>query len=135
MQDNKWVVGLIFLLAIIGVSIWGFGKYQPKATEPKVAGTETSAGTSTGTPAYFDDNAKVMFFYSDGCSWCTKEKDVLEVLAKDGYKVKPMDVGKNQNYWTDYKINGTPTFIAANGERLEGYNELDPLKTWLDSHK
>ena len=43
-----------------------------------------------------------------------------------------MDVIANPNYWQEYSISGTPTFITNTGIRLEGYHEYESLKTWID---
>ena len=96
----------------------------------------TSNSSTSAEAAYFDENSPVLFFYSDNCGWCTKEKTELEALAPEGYRVKPMDVGKNPNYWEKYSISGTPTFIANNGEgeKSSGYMVKDELKKWLDKN-
>lgn len=134
MQKNNWVFGLVIMLVIVGLSIWGFGKSNPgtdvaktTSVEPTVAGVDTSK--------FFDENATIMFFYSDGCGWCSKEKTVLAELAGEGYRVKPMDVGKDTSLWKTYNITGTPTLIDKNGVRSEGYLDKEPLKVWLDAHK
>lgn len=134
MQNKKWLVGLIVLVIIVAAGVWGFSKIsnQNKTNE------ENKAISGVTSENYFDENAKVMLFYSDQCSWCVKEKDVLAKLNvenTEGYRVKPMNVGNDQSLWETYKVNGTPTFIAENGDRLEGYQTEDKLKPWLDQHK
>jgi len=76
-----------------------------------------------------------MYFYQDTCSWCIKEKEILQKLGNEGYRVKSMNISKNVDLWQQYNVSGTPTFIAKNGDRLEGYHDYDSLKTWLDQHK
>ena len=110
----------LIVLGIVGLIIF-FGSTQ-KSTQPQ-------------TISPYDENAKVMFFYSESCGWCQKEKQVLDELAKDGYKVKPMDVKANPDIWTQYKISGTPTFIAPDGQRLVGYTEKEKLKEFLEKYK
>ena len=134
MENKNWMFGLVVLIIIVGLSAWGFSKSKTNPIKD-VAGTSEPAVTEITDTSFFDDNAKVMMFYSDGCGWCQKEKVVLSELSPEGYRVKPMDVGKNPDLWKQYNINGTPTFIAANGERQEGYMEKDALKVWLDAHK
>lgn len=129
-SSKRWIFGLVVVLLVIGAFTYmGFKGSGTKETQtPEVSG-------ATAEVNYFDENATVMYFYSDYCSWCLKEKEVLTKLGGEGYKVKPMNVGKDQSLWEKYSIKGTPAFIAANGDRLEGYNTEDKLKPWLDSHK
>ncbi|TSC96283.1 MAG: hypothetical protein CEN88_372 [Candidatus Berkelbacteria bacterium Licking1014_2] len=46
-----------------------------------------------------------------------------------------MDVGKNPQYWQDYKIEGTPTFIAPSGERLTGLQKKEELTKFLEKYQ
>lgn len=124
------VSGAVILLLIVGVGLWArYNKPANSGTADngKVAGAETVP--------YYSENAKVMEFYSDYCGWCIKEKDILSELAKQGYQVKPMDVGKHTEYWQQYGIEGTPTFIAPDGTKLVGYQNIDQLKAFLDKYK
>lgn len=123
------ILPLLVILVIVG-AVLIFGGTSKKPSLPS-----SNPQTNLTTPAYFDENAKVMFFYSDYCGWCQKEKLVLEELAQDGYKVKPMDVGKNEDFWQKYNIEGTPTFVAPDGQRLVGYTEKEELKKFLDRYK
>ena len=120
------------VLGILGLIV--FFSSSSKNTTPTSSPASTSPTSSTQLSAY-DENAKVMFFYSDLCSWCQKEKTVLEELAKEGYKVKPMDVKANPALWAQYNISGTPTFIAPDGQKLVGYQEKEKLKEFLDKYK
>lgn len=83
---------------------------------------------------YFDDASPVMYFYSDGCGACRLQKQVLEEIADEGYRVKPMNVGKHPEYWGQYNVRGTPTFLAENEDRLVGYTQKEGLKQFLDEH-
>ena len=138
MGNNRWILGLVVIIIAIGaLSIWGFKKnnnsnnQNTTSTEPQVQGEQTN----NDNPKYFAEDAKVKYFYSDSCSWCIKQKVILQKLGDEGYKVKPMNVGEDANLWKQYNIEGTPTFIADNGERLTGYQEYDQLKAWLDKNK
>lgn len=131
-----YIAAFVIVAGLAGVLYWSLHNSNSTVAEgsqatPTVAGAETD---NSDTP-YFSQDAKVMLFYSEYCSWCIKEKEVLKELSKDGYKVKPMDVGKNQSYWTDYQINGTPTFIAPDGTRAVGYQDKEKLKAFLDKYK
>ena len=61
--------------------------------------------------------------------------DLQMKLAKDGYRVKPMHMDTNPEYWTEYSIKTTPTFIGPDGKQVIGYQEYMPLRALLDSYK
>lgn len=134
MGDKKWILGLVSLVVLIGMIVWGATISRKNNPVSQVEGQSTNSST---TANYFAEDASVLYFYSDTCHYCILQKEVLAKLGQEGYRVKPMDVGKNPNYWKEYNIEGTPTFIAdkGKGERQVGYLEYQPLKNWLDSHK
>jgi hypothetical protein len=76
----------------------------------------------------------VLFFYSDSCHYCQLQLPIVENLTAEGYLFNYMDVGAHPDYWTVYDIQGTPTFIAANGDRKVGLAQYNDLKQWLDEH-
>ena len=84
--------------------------------------------------AYFDDASPVMYFYSADCHFCQQQKPILADLAALGYRVKSMDVGVHPDYWRQYSINGTPTFLAANGDAKVGLTQKEDLQPWLEAH-
>lgn len=134
-MKNNWtfVAGIIFVVVVI-FGIVGYSKVSKKSEETSTA--SPTPAQSSQNKEFFDQNAKVMFFYSDLCHWCQKEEtEVLPDLGKEGYRVKPMDVGTSPDLWKQYNIEGTPTFIAGNGDRLVGFQDKDTLKKWLDQHK
>jgi len=133
------ITGIVLLSALMGAACDISGnsgdKNAPVQNNQTVNEPITATPQSTGDVNYFDDNAKVMLFYSDYCGWCVKQKDVLSELGAEGYKVKSMDVGKNQGLWQEYQISGTPTFIAPDGTKLVGFQQKDALKAFLDKYK
>ncbi len=131
MKFEKWHVGLVVVILVVLVAslVWYFR--SPQKEESQVL---TNQGEEESVE-YFDETAKVMYFYSDNCSWCVKQKEVLAELAEEGYKVRPMDVGADSQLFEKYNLQGTPTFISDNGEQLVGFREKEELKTWLDQHK
>ncbi len=137
MRKDWILIGIIGLILIVGLGLIGYLKLSKKQVianpEPSASG-QAIAGAVTAE--YFSEDAKVMYFYSDFCHWCQKEmSDVLPDLGKEGYRLKPMDVATNPNLGNQYNITGTPTFVAANGDRLVGYQEAAALKAFLDQHK
>jgi thiol-disulfide isomerase/thioredoxin len=132
MQGKNWIIGLVFIVIVVAVlGYWGFKKGPDTSTNPNA---EVS-GEQTENPVYFDDSAKVMYFYQDTCGWCIKQKEVLAKLGQEGYRVKSMNITKDQSLWEKYKISGTPTFIAEGGETKVGYLEYNDLKAFLDKYK
>jgi thiol-disulfide isomerase/thioredoxin len=131
---KNWIIfASIIFIAILVFAIFGYSKVSNKNTSVTSSPSPTILSEDQ---IYFSNDAKVMYFYSDYCHWCQKEEaDVLPNLGKEGYKLKPMNVGNDPNLSTQYKIEGTPTFIAVNGDRLTGYQDELTLKAWLDQHK
>lgn len=130
MSKNKLI--LASALIIMGLSIAGAS--CKNSVQSQLETSPTVAGTSTNE-SFFSADAKVMMFYSDYCSWCSKEKTVLAELAPSGYRVKPMNVGTDTSLWQKYSIEGTPTFIAPDGTRLVGYQDKDKMQAFLDKNK
>lgn len=126
---KNWIVG-VFILALIVFGIV-YLNYSSNDSKQDVAGETTEN--------YFSDDAKVMYFYQDNCSWCIKQKEVLSKLGSEGYRVKSMNIGSNypdnQKYWQEYDVSGTPTFIAENKDKISGYQNYDTLKAFLELHK
>ncbi len=112
-MDSKWIFGGILAVVLIGALAVAFFK---------------------GPPAYASDASSVMYFYRDDCSFCIKQKPILEELSAEGYRVKLMDVGRNPTYWQQYGITGTPTFVNTKdqADRLEGLQPKDTLRVWLE---
>lgn len=136
MRKDWILISIIGLILIVGLGLYGFLRVSKKEITANPVPSQSGQVAGTTTESYFSDDAKVMYFYSDFCHWCQKEKDeVFPELGKQGYKVKPMNVGSDPSLGQKYNISGTPTFIAENGERLVGFQTIDPLKTFLDAHK
>jgi len=87
-----------------------------------------------GVKSYIDENSPVMYFYSDKCTHCQAQAPILEELSKEGYRLKLMDVLAHPEYWAQYSVSGTPTFLAANGDRQVGFTEKTELRAWLEAH-
>ncbi len=87
---------------------------------------------------YFDDNATVLYFFSENCTHCVEQKAILSELAKEGYRVKPVDVFEpnSSQIVSDYSIEGTPTFASSKDrEKLVGLQKKEALRDWLDQHR
>ncbi|HLB95942.1 MAG TPA: thioredoxin fold domain-containing protein [Patescibacteria group bacterium] len=138
MRKDWALISIVALIIFVGLGLAGYLKFSKKkivANPLPSLESQQVAGTQTGAPAYFAEDAKVSYFYSEYCHWCQKEKEVLAELAKEGYRVKPMNLGEKPDLAQGFNVTGTPTFIAENGERLVGYQTKEPLKAWLDKHK
>ena len=84
--------------------------------------------------AYTDDNSPVMYFYSPQCKFCKEQEPILQELGKEGYRVKLMDVLAHPEYWAQFNVTGTPTFLAANGDKQVGLTQKAELRAWLEAH-
>ncbi len=111
MKLSHWLIALVALIVI--------------------AGFVFSMGSGNAVP-YFDSSSPVKYYYSDSCTHCIAMKPILTKLAGEGYRVNPQNVDKNPALWND--ISGTPTWIAANGEKIVGQQSEEVIKAWLDSH-
>lgn len=129
----RYKLVLVTMIMTVGLVLVGAACSKVKNNTQQSSASPTVA--STANEEYFSQDAKVMLFYSEYCSWCKKQKEVLQELAPQGYRVKPMDVGKNSDLWQQYNIEGTPTFIAPNGTRVVGYQTKEKLKEFLDKYK
>lgn len=123
----KLYIGLVVVtLALFGGLMYVGSQEQNKPSTPAPSGAAYSAA--------FAEEASVMYFYSDDCYYCQLQKPILNELADEGYRVKPMDVKANPRLWREHNIRGTPTFVAENGDRVVGLQEKDDLRRFLDEH-
>ncbi len=127
-----WIIIAIIVVAAVAGIIWY--NHDTGKTKGVSDSTTENQSSNTQTASYFDDNAKVMYFYSAGCHYCVQQKAALESLASLGYKVKSMDVGAHPDYWEKYNIEGTPTFVAENGTKLVGLQTKEKLQQFLDEN-
>ena len=139
MRKDWILISIIGLILLVGLGLIGYLKLTKKTViaNPVPSGSvKEVAGEQIAEAEFFSDEASVMYFYSDFCHWCQKEKDeVLAELGQEGYQVKPMNVGEKPELGKEFNITGTPTFVAANGDRLVGFQEVESLKTFLDQHQ
>ena len=137
---KDWVlISIVGLILLVGLGLAVYLKVTKKtviANPVPSSSVKEVAGENIAEAEFFSDEASVMYFYSDFCHWCQKEKDeVLTELGKEGYKVKPMNVGEKPDLGREFNVTGTPTFVAANGDQLVGFQEAGPLKSFLDQHQ
>lgn len=113
----------VFLIAvftiIIGAVIFSY-----------VSKTSTEKSKSQALPQSKD----ILYFYSDTCHWCQKQKPIVEELEKEGVKFKYMNIGENRDLINQYNVESTPTFILGD-KRLEGYKSKDVLKKFWEENK
>lgn len=108
---------------------------EPPTSAPEVmetpAPTPTIQASATPTPVAM---AVTQYFYSDFCHWCQEEKNVIQQLEGEGYPFSWMSVDEHPNYWQDYNLSGTPTFILGN-QRTSGYKNYNELKVWINQNQ
>ncbi|OIP23642.1 hypothetical protein COX95_03870 [bacterium CG_4_10_14_0_2_um_filter_33_32] len=124
------VLLIIFIAASITLAFFSNAKEWNKNNSGDTK-EETQQKKPPATTA--SEKGVILFFYSNYCSWCQKEKPIVQELEKEGVKFKYMDVGENRNLLSQYSVEGTPTFIL-NDKRLVGYKpKEDLLKFWQDN--
>ena len=142
----SWIFAISFLISLGYSSLTVYNLAVYGTCDPVGGNCILTQTTNTGTQecvqadeligtAYFSNSASVLYFYQDGCPWCIKEATVLGTLAKEGYKVKPMHLNSKPEWWNEYNISLTPTFIGPDGTRMTGYHEADLVKVFLDKYK
>lgn len=81
------------------------------------------------------DGLKLVEFYTDWCSFCQKQKPIIEDLSKHGVWIGIINAEKFKNIAKKYDITGFPTFLLfKNGEiisKLSGFHDKSSLITNL----
>ena len=80
------------------------------------------------------------YFYSPGCTFCSKIEPVIDELIKDGYDILKLDTseedisGLKKEIAEKYKFHcGTPLMIdVETGNRVCGYRDNETIKRWAD---
>lgn len=80
------------------------------------------------------NSEKILYFYSDTCTYCIKQKPILKELEKEGVQFQYMDTGENPGYFATYDLGGTPSFIF-NNEKLTGYQSKDTIRNLWEENK
>lgn len=126
-SQTRLIIGLVVVtLALFGGLLYLGSRQGSGPAKPVKSGAAYSTA--------FAEEASVMYFYSDACHFCLQQKPILDELAAEGYRVKPMDVLNNPGLGRRYNVSGTPTFVAENGDRLVGLQKKDELRAFLDAH-
>lgn len=105
------------ILPMLVIAIIAFGVIVAFVSAPEEKKEEIKGASIT----------EIMYFYSDDCAYCIKQKPILDELEKEGVKFKYMDVKENRNYLEQYGIDGTPSFIIGN-TKLTGYQNKEKIR-------
>jgi len=76
--------------------------------------TATAPGAATSEPVLLD-------FHSRSCPPCRQMRPVVEMLARQGYPIKSIDVERSPGLAEKYEVQAVPTFIVTDAAG----NELD----------
>ena len=78
---------------------------------------------------------KLVEFYTDWCSFCQKQKPIIENLSQNGIWIGTINAEKHKRISKEHSITGFPTFLLfKNGEiisRLSGFHDKSSLITKL----
>lgn len=145
MKWENWYTGaIIVVLIIVAILIWGpdwsnndKADAESESTQEQTQNSQNLTNNTKYSENYYSDKATVMFFYSDGCSWCEKEKEVLEGIGNDGYQVKPMNIKDSvaRDEFYELGFTGTPSFYSTKTkEKQVGFLDKEELKKFLDKN-
>ena len=136
MKWEKWHLGLITLIVIIAVSAlaWHFKSPQSSSnSKEEILGLTTEQDEQEIATEV--ELTKPLFFYSDGCPHCLKMKPIVEELQAKGYQIEWIDASQNQDLDNKFQIEGVPTFVRPDGERLVGEQTKEKLAEFLKQYK
>lgn len=81
---------------------------------------------------------KLVEFYAPWCSFCQKQKPVLEELSKNNIWIGTVNADENPKLTQKYGISGFPTFMLFKEGNiiasLAGYHEKSQLLSSLMAH-
>lgn len=99
---------LIIVLSIIGLfALFQLFNYK------KAKGMEGREAPDTSTVDNgISDPKKVIFFHSPGCSPCKAIMPLVNEVQKEHSNLIVVDVSQNINLARNFKLGGTPSFIA-----------------------
>ncbi len=141
MQRSVLIIGIIVLVAVAAYALLGSaGKKNVETQESNLnwhtdLNSAISEAKNTNKPVFVD-------FYADWCSYCRK-LDVntfsdprVQDKLKSSYILAKIDVDKNSQIATQYKVYGLPTMMILNPDgseikRNEGYLGPDELLSKL----
>ena len=82
-----------------------------------------------------ENGLKLVEFYTDWCSFCQKQKPILEDLSKNGVWIGTLNADDYNDIAKTYGITGFPTFILFKGgnviSKLSGFHDKSSLITKL----
>ena len=116
----------IIILSVAIVIILGIAIYLMIDTDDSSTITEEeSASQVTGNCQY----NKMIFYYSNGCSWCSKVKEDASIqrLADLGVQTEQVETSVGP---INHQFQGVPAFVVDD-EVYTGYRTYDQLKTLL----
>lgn len=123
---KKYLLAFFVVLVIIfGAILLAFFSTPEEKTSNK------NQNNNSEIPA---DSSEILYFYSETCHWCQKQKPIVEELEKEGVKFKWVNLDEDRESGTQYQITGTPTFIIGD-KRLEGFREKEVLKNFWEENK
>jgi thioredoxin 1 len=118
------VIGCLLLLLAPTTLLVGIKVYQQRQAQQL---EEQTAATSSG-----ERRGEVLFFNASWCGPCRRMKPIVTQLRRQGYRLRDIDVDKNQSLAQKYGIRGIPTFVfVQNGSevhRFSGGTSADSLR-------
>jgi thioredoxin 1 len=92
------VIVCLLLFVVPPLAMLGFKRYQEYQTELRTV------------PALRSSD-EVLFFNASWCGPCRQMKPVVANLRSKGYRLRDVDIDKNQSLAAKYGIHAVPTFV------------------------
>ena len=131
-QDKYIVIGVIVVLILIGLAAVLLPGLN---TAPAPSATSTNSVATTTAPASASVTAlaqclatKKIAMY--GAAWCTHCQDQKAAFGSAWQYVPYVECPDNTQVCLSKGVQGYPTWIKADGTKLEGFTELPKLAEW-----
>lgn len=134
---DKYIIAAVLMgLIIVGlISVWLMSAKPNSGPVPSGVDTSVpSASSTTGVGPEFDlarcltDKKVVMY----GASWCSHCADQKKSFGQAWPLVTYVECTTNTKLCLAKKVEGYPSWIKADGGKLEGFTELKDLATWAE---
>jgi len=132
------LLGLLLIVAAVGIVQSSESGSAVKRTVPFTLTHQSGQFLSTGTASTCDNEAGdpvLLEFYSDWCGTCRSMAPTVDVLVRDGYAVRRIDIDQESGLARQYGVTSLPCFVVVQKgreiDRVTGIVTMERLKQKL----